>query len=105
MGLLDRPYNYGNLDLKYTVGQPMGAYSSFAMLALTNHVIMWCAYKQSTGETFDLESKAYGILGDDVVIRDQQLATSYIWLMNTVLGVEINPIKGFSGKLIEFAKN
>lgn len=42
--LIDRTYiladkKYGTHEVKYSVGQPMGALSSWAMLALTHHLI------------------------------------------------------------------
>jgi carbonic anhydrase/acetyltransferase-like protein (isoleucine patch superfamily) len=45
----------------------------------------------------------YCILGDDVAIANGQLAQSYVHLRSNVLDVVINPIKGFEGKVIEFA--
>jgi len=107
--LLRYPYEFKGKQYLYEVGQPMGAYSSFAMLALTNHVIMHSALvdagislqKDDNGNRIPI----YAILGDDVAIASRKLAESYNKLMNTILGVVINPIKGFDGKLIEFAKN
>jgi len=107
--LLRYPYEFKGEQYLYEVGQPMGAHSSFAMLALTNHVIMHSALvdagikllKDDNGNRIPI----YAILGDDVAIASRKLAESYNKLMNTILGVVINPIKGFDGKLIEFAKN
>lgn len=82
----------------------MGAYSSFAMLALTNHVIMAVAM-QSSGLTYNDNEPLYAILGDDVAIANKPLAENYQKIMDSVLGVVINPIKGFEGNLVEFAKN
>jgi len=93
----------GNVDFHYSVGQPMGAYSSFAMLALTNHFLVYLAALQG-GIKILPDKGVYGILGDDVVIANQTIATNYSYNMQHVLGVEVNPIKGFSGHLIEFAK-
>lgn len=101
--ILARPYNYMDEDYVYAVGQPMGAYSSFAMLALTNHVIMHVAFIRSQNE-YQRGSGQYAILGDDVAMASLSLSTEYELLMRN-LGVEINPIKGFRGKLLEFAKN
>lgn len=98
--ILKRPYDYRNSPKVYAVGQPMGAYSSFAMLALTNHVIMMLALVRSG---VNQVPNQYAILGDDVAIKDQRLADSYIKIMRD-LGVEINPIKGFRGRILEFAK-
>jgi hypothetical protein len=41
--LTDRLWYLGSKPIKYAVGQPMGAYSSWAMLALTHHVIIQVA--------------------------------------------------------------
>nr|UPW42138.1 MAG: putative RNA dependent RNA polymerase [Xinjiang mito-like virus 46] len=103
--ILKRPYYYESSPKFYEVGQPMGAYSSFAMLALTNHLIMHCAHLRTFGNYLVQNQGLYAILGDDVVIADNKLALSYKVLMDNYLGVVINPIKGFEGKLIEFAKN
>nr|WAY16596.1 putative RNA-dependent RNA polymerase [Rhizoctonia solani mitovirus 63-MNR] len=103
MEILKRPYNYMDEDYVYAVGQPMGAYSSFAMLALTNHVIMHVAFIQINVK-YQQGSGQYAILGDDVAMASLSLSTEYERLM-AILGVEINPIKGFRGNLLEFAKN
>lgn len=100
MDILDRSYFYKDVPYKYAVGQPMGAYSSFAMLDLTNHVLMHCA---ANSINLKVDAGQYAILGDDVAINGQALADPYIKLL-TMLGVEVNPIKGFSGTILEFAK-
>lgn len=102
--ILKRPYYYESSPKVYEVGQPMGAYSSFAMLALTNHLIMHCAYLREYGNILPSDTGLYAILGDDVVVSDNRLASGYRVLMDNYLGVVINPIKGFEGNLIEFAK-
>nr|UJQ92563.1 MAG: putative RNA-dependent RNA polymerase [Mitoviridae sp.] len=102
MEILARPYNYMDEDYVYEVGQPMGAYSSFAMLALTNHVICQVAFLQAKVD-YTKSSGQYAILGDDVVITIPSVSAEYEGLMR-LLGVEINPIKGFRGKVFEFAK-
>lgn len=100
--ILDREYLYADTPYKYAVGQPMGAYSSFAMLALTNHVLMHAALLTLPKE--ERVSVDYAILGDDVAIKGEKLAIPYINNLNK-LGVEVNPLKGFSGYILEFAKN
>jgi hypothetical protein len=113
MAILNRPYRYADEEgspslLKYSVGQPMGAYSSFAMLALTNHVIMNVAAVRVFGTHEESRIRPgqafYAILGDDVAILSPTLALEYINIMR-YLGVEINPLKGFRGRVLEFAKN
>lgn len=95
-----KPYN---LHLKYAVGQPMGALSSWAMLALTHHIIVQIAAIQSGYKT---RFTAYAILGDDMVIWDKSVATVYLTIMKD-LGLEINLSKSIvspNGTAFEFAK-
>jgi len=95
-----KPYN---LHLKYAVGQPMGALSSWAMLALTHHVIVQIAAIKSGYKT---RFTAYAILGDDMVIWDQTVASVYLTIMRD-LGLEINLSKSIvshNGTAFEFAK-
>jgi hypothetical protein len=102
MRLLSRPYIFNGKEMFYSVGQPIGAYSSFAMLALTNHVIVQVSIKISDVQ-YIKGTGQYAVLGDDVAVSHRGTAETYIRLM-TFLGVEVNPVKGFSGRLIEFAK-
>jgi len=76
----------------------MGAYSSFAMLALTNHVLVHMAMNRVSSHKVP-----YGVLGDDVAIANKKVSKLYRGLL-TQLGVEVNPIKGFDGGVLEFAK-
>jgi hypothetical protein len=78
----------------------MGAYSSFAMLALTHHVIARAAILQVHGR---VSKPTYAILGDDIAMADRKVGKAYVALMS-ILGMDINPIKGFSGTVLEFAK-
>jgi len=86
----------------YAVGQPMGAYSSWGMLALSHHyLIQLAAFEAGFREWFS----KYAVLGDDVVIWDDQVAKSYLKLMEDV-GVEISFAKSlvsYNGTW-EFAK-
>nr|QIR30259.1 RNA-dependent RNA polymerase [Plasmopara viticola lesion associated mitovirus 36] len=99
MSLLQRPYNYDGINYDYAVGQPMGAYSSFVMLALANHVLVL-----SSLDSYNKGSGQYAVLGDDVCIHSNAASLKYTGLLR-LLGVEVNPVKGFFGDLIEFAKN
>jgi hypothetical protein len=109
--LIDRDYVLDSTDpdfqkyngkYRYAVGQPMGALSSWAMLALTHHVIVQVAALRS-GHIGWFED--YAVLGDDVVIANKQIADSYLVLMK-LLGVEINLSKSLvsSDGVCEFAK-
>jgi len=98
--ILDFPYSYKGEDVKYSVGQPMGAYSSWAMLALTHHILVKYAAKLAGVGQFT----NYAVLGDDLVINHNQVADQYRLIMST-LGVGINPSKSvISYEVIEFAK-
>jgi hypothetical protein len=52
---------------QYTKGQPMGAYASFALLGLAHHVLLQMAAFQCGRFPF----WDYGIVGDDIVIFDE----------------------------------
>nr|QDH90579.1 MAG: RNA-dependent RNA polymerase [Mitovirus sp.] len=71
--------------VKYGTGQPMGLYSSWAVFALTHHIIVHYAAHLSGLKSFD----KYCIVGDDVVICNKQVATQYRKLI-TQLGVDID---------------
>lgn len=88
--------------VQYAVGQPMGAYSSWAMLALTHHaIVQFAAWKCGMRTWF----QHYALLGDDVVICHRNIAEAYLGIMK-VLGVEISFAKSLSSDngSFEFAK-
>jgi hypothetical protein len=100
----------GRGDLRqvhYATGQPMGAYSSWAMLAWTHHaIVQWAALRAgeiTCGKQWFLD---YALLGDDIVIANKKVAKEYERLM-TALGVEIGLHKSLvsvRGLALEFAK-
>jgi len=93
-------YLFGKALIKYSVGQPMGAFSSWGMLALTHHICVHVAALRVGISHF----KDYAILGDDVVIANDLVAGCYLELM-TNLGVSINLSKSLCSSLfLEFAK-
>jgi len=90
----------------YKVGQPMGALSSWAMLALTHHFLVqvsaWLIGWVKPGTLYT----NYALLGDDLVIVDGPVAHSYLRLMSSI-GVAINLNKSIlspKGLGLEFAK-
>jgi hypothetical protein len=92
--------------MKYEVGQPMGALSSWAMLALTHHLIVQFAYRLA----YPLADKVkwfegYELLGDDIVLFDKKVAQKYLELMES-FGVPINLSKSVvaNNATVEFAK-
>jgi hypothetical protein len=98
--VLDREWDLKGETIKYTVGQPMGAYSSFACLALTHHVIVRVASIQAG---VDPKKLLYAVLGDDGALAHEKVAKYYRDIFSQ-LGMKINPVKGFDGTVLEFAK-
>lgn len=89
-------------DLQYAVGQPMGAYSSWAMLALAHHaIVQYCAHLEGYEGWFE----GYGIVGDDVVILDSRVAQHYLAVV-TGWGVSISMSKSLISSIgtFEFCK-
>nr|WAY16579.1 putative RNA-dependent RNA polymerase [Rhizoctonia solani mitovirus 105] len=84
--------------LTYSVGQPMGALSSFAMLAVTHHLIVQLAYRNAyavpISKTWEDDAwfSGYECTGDDVIIFDRLVAAEYLKLMES-FGVPINTTK------------
>jgi len=93
------------LDLKYEVGQPMGALSSWASLAFTHHFIVQAAAWRAGFPKWKLYTN-YAVLGDDVVIGDKRVVTQYLLILQS-LGVECGLHKSLlshKGTALEFAK-
>lgn len=99
---VDGSSRYSVSGVRYAVGQPMGALSSWAMLALTHHFMVQLAANRAglTGWFMD-----YGVLGDDLVIIDSAVASAYLEVARE-LGVDINLHKSLvsSNGHFEFAK-
>lgn len=94
-----------NCTFRYAVGQPMGALSSWAMLALIHHFIIQVAAWEVNGTHGGL-FKAYAVLGDDVVIADHRVAKRYLRILADI-GVECGIHKSIlsrKAKGLEFAK-
>jgi hypothetical protein len=106
--LVKRDYCLGSKALRYQVGQPMGAYSSWAMLALTHHaLVQWAWYEVCVRHQRPYTwFKLYAVLGDDVIIGHAEVAAAYLEIMSS-LGVEVGLAKSLVSpkKLVgEFAK-
>lgn len=102
------PYK-GPYSVLYKTGQPMGALTSWAMLALTHHfVVQYAAYLAQGSKYLELGwFTHYAVLGDDIVIADKQVSQQYIKLMTVDLGVKVGIHKSLispTGKALEFAK-
>jgi len=89
----------GSGDLiKWTVGQPLGLFPSFAYFAIGHHALL-----QTICAALGLSDLPYAILGDDVAIWDNHVHNMYISFLEK-RGVPISKQKCFSSKLLaEFA--
>jgi len=87
--------------VRYSVGNPMGAYSSWATFALAHHFILYRIARELGREWTTLP---YVLLGDDILIGDGQVGARYLELISQ-LGVEYSPTKSYiSSEVCEFAK-
>lgn len=88
-------------DVTYSVGNPMGAYSSWSSFALAHHFVMfWCC--EELGQPW--RRSKYVILGDDVLIGDVLLGDLYRSKILS-LGIGISEHKSYTTPhLCEFAK-
>lgn len=90
-------HQHDHPDILYQCGQPMGAYSSWAVFTLTHHFLVRYAAN-------DLTYKRYALLGDDIVICDDDVAKRLMAVYHA-LGVEVNLSKTLVSKdTFEFAK-
>lgn len=110
--LTDRTYWLANTEFsvfqgfKYAVGQPMGALSSWASLALTHHFIVQASAWRCGVVPVGAWYKDYAILGDDLVIGDRKVAEEYLRVLS-ILGVQCGLHKSVLSNgnvVIEFAK-
>jgi hypothetical protein len=100
--LLDRDWWFQGKAIRYAVGQPMGAYSSWAMLAFMHHIVVQMAAMRAGWVGW---FPYYAIVGDDIVISDKGVADHYLALMRT-FGVQISFHKSIVSEsgLLEFTK-
>lgn len=98
--LTDYAFDSDAGPVKYRAGQPMGAYSSWPMMALTHHFIVRLSARRNGIINFS----DYALLGDDIVIRNHKVAETYKSLLKT-LDMPISEQKThISDDTYEFAK-
>jgi hypothetical protein len=100
--LILRSWSSQEGDLRYHVGQPMGAYSSWALLALMHHaIVQFAACRAGHNGWFT----RYCVLGDDIVIYDRATALSYQEVLAD-FGIGISAAKSLVSEtgVFEFAK-
>jgi hypothetical protein len=101
------PNDDGDRFIRYAVGQPMGALTSWAMLALTHHAIVQMAAALSGRTSGDSWFEDYALLGDDIVIADRLVADTYLKIMSGLgVGIQLSKsVHDSSGRgVLEFAK-
>jgi hypothetical protein len=101
--VIDRDFSvpWDNSSVRYTVGQPMGAYSSWALFAVTHHAIVRLAAKRAN---MGVRFSRYALLGDDIVINHDGVAAQYRAILSEI-GVDVSDAKTHvSTDTYEFAK-
>jgi len=78
--------------VRYTTGQPMGALSSWASMALCHHLLV--QYAAHICGHRDAWYLAYLVLGDDVVIADGNVAYAYQHILAS-FGIKVGLAKSF----------
>jgi hypothetical protein len=111
--LVERDYSFFQLGYskwagryRYAIGQPMGALSSWASLAITHHFLVQLAAWRSGFVPAGLVYTNYSVLGDDLVIGDREVYEEYLVIL-TQLGMPVNLSKSIishKGTALEFAK-
>lgn len=97
-----RKYSSVASQVRYSCGQPMGAYSSWAMLALTHHfLVQLSARRAGVREWFT----GYSVLGDDVLIWDKHVTHQYLELMRELgVGIAMHKSLVSNNGTFEYAK-
>lgn len=81
--------------VRYGVGQPMGLYASWPLMALAHHLIVqyacWIADRRPPKPRY---FHKYVICGDDIVIGSKPVADEYLGIV-TGLGMKVNRTKSY----------
>jgi len=94
-----------NKKVRYSVGQPMGALSSWAMLAVVHHFIVQVAAWEA-GYPQNKLFTLYAVLGDDLVLGSKKVMIRYLQILEDIAvkcGLHKSIISP-SGEGLEFAK-
>jgi hypothetical protein len=101
--MVNREFHTPTSSVRYSVGQPMGFYSSWAVFALTHHAFVEFAAHRKGFRSF----RDYSLLGDDIVIWNRDVAIEYKKLLHE-LGIPFSKEKSLSSDdqtiRVEFAK-
>lgn len=92
--LTDRDFIGPNGEtLRYNTGQPMGILSSWAMMAIWNHIVTLTCFK-ALGLPYDNDKTEYLVIGDDKADSIKEVAKLYRVLLD-LFRVQISPLKGY----------
>lgn len=86
------PWTYGDSTIRWTKGQPLGLYPSFASFALTHGLLLFSL----NGFSHDNQ---FFVLGDDVIILDHDLYARYMKAL-TDMGCPISENKSISSAVM-----
>jgi len=92
--VFSRPKGHEGPPIRYTRGQPMGAYSSWAALALGHHALVQFAAHRVGKYPFS----AYRVLGDDITIASKEVASEYLQLCEQY-GIPVGLAKSYVSKI------
>jgi hypothetical protein len=99
--IMTQKFTLNNETISYSVGNPMGAYSSWNSTTLSHHFVVWKACKN---KGINWKTLPYAMLGDDLVIGNRLIALEYCRLIRT-LGIHWSKEKThISPHFFEFAK-
>lgn len=99
--IMTQSFSIQDSEIRYSVGNPMGAYSSWNSTTLAHHFVVW---KACQNKGVNWKTLPYAMLGDDLVIGHRLVALEYCRLIRT-LGVNWSKEKTHvSPYFYEFAK-
>jgi hypothetical protein len=99
--MVGTPFSYREREISYSVGNPMGAYSSFNTFAICHHFFVYLACRACN---VNWKRCPYMLLGDDIVIAHDEVAKEYLKILDE-WGVNVSLQKTHkSPYAFEFAK-
>ncbi|XP_054789349.1 uncharacterized mitochondrial protein AtMg01110 [Prosopis cineraria] len=98
-----RPISAVPRNICFVAGQPLGYYGSWALFSLSHHYMVWLAAELVYPNRGRFSR--YALLGDDIVIADEQVAIKYLELLQK-LQVQVSEAKSIVSRTgaLEFAK-
>ena len=101
--LVDKPIASTMYELAFITGQPLGYYGPWSPFSLSRHYLVWLA-AQHAQPNRDAPFTDYAILGDDVIIASDSIASQHTKLL-AKLSIQISYSKSRISKsgAVEFA--